>query len=77
MREETILGNSLANYKKHITYKDSVQNISAVQQMANVELAQKQRENELLDQKRRTQKIITIAVGIALFLIILLAIGTI
>ncbi len=69
------LGNSLANYKNHITYKDSVQNISAVQQMANVELAQKQRENELLDQKRRTQKIITIAVGIALFLIVLLALG--
>ncbi len=69
------LGNSLANYKNHITYKDSVQNISAVQQMANVELAQKQKENELLDQKRRTQKIITIGVGIALFLIILLAIG--
>ncbi len=69
------LGKSLANYKNHITYKDSVQNISAVQQMANVELAQKQRENELLDQKRRTQKIITIAVGIALFLIILLALG--
>jgi len=69
------LGNSLANYKNHITYKDSVQNISAVQQMANYELAEKQRENELLEQKRRTQKIITIAVGIALFLIILLALG--
>ncbi|WP_297766095.1 adenylate/guanylate cyclase domain-containing protein [uncultured Muriicola sp.] len=69
------IANSLANYKNHITYKDSVQNISAVQQMANVELAQKQRENELLDQKRRTQKIITIGVGFALFLIVLLAIG--
>jgi class 3 adenylate cyclase len=43
--------------------------------MANIELAQKQKENELLEQKRRTQKIITIAVGIALFLIILLALG--
>ncbi|NNJ89666.1 MAG: tetratricopeptide repeat protein [Eudoraea sp.] len=66
---------ALKYYRNYIAFKDSVQNITAVQQMANYELAQKQRENELLDQKRRTQKIITIAVGIALFLIILLAIG--
>ncbi len=66
---------ALKYYRNYIAFRDSVQNITAVQQMANNELAQKQRENELLDQQRRTQKIITIAVGIALFLIILLAIG--
>lgn len=66
---------ALKYYRNYIAFKDSVQNITAVQQMANYELAQKQRENELLEQKRRTQKIITIAVAVALFLIILLAIG--
>jgi len=66
---------ALKYYRNYITFRDSVQNISAVQQMANYELAQKQRENELLDQKRKTQKIITIGVGIALLLIILLALG--
>ncbi len=66
---------ALKYYRNYIAFRDSVQNITAVQQMANNELAQKQRENELLDQKRKTQKIITIGVGIALFLIILLSIG--
>jgi class 3 adenylate cyclase len=69
------LRNSLANYKNHITYKDSVQNITAVQQMANFELSQKQTELNLVNQQKRTQKIITIATGGVLVLIILLAVG--
>ena len=62
-------------YKSHITYKDSVQNISAVQQMANFEMTQKQIEYDLLYQRQKTQKIIGIATAVALFLIFLLAIG--
>lgn len=66
-------------YKKHIAYKDSVKNISAVQQMANeradFEISQKQLEVDLLNQQKRTQNIIVIATIIASFLIILLALG--
>lgn len=70
---------ALDYYKKHIIYKDSVRNISAVQQMANLrtnyEVSQKQIEVDLLNQRQKTQRIIVIATAIALFLIGLLAFG--
>lgn len=70
---------SFKYFKNHIIYKDSVSSIKAVQQMANVrttfEVSQKQIEVDLLNQQKRTQKIIVIAIGIALFLIGLLALG--
>ncbi len=70
---------SLDFYKKHIAYRDSVNNIASVQEMANIranfEIAQKQIEVDLLNQKRRAQQIIVVAVAIALFLISLLALG--
>ncbi len=70
---------SLDFYKKHIAYRDSVNNIASVQEMANIranfEIAQKQIEVDLLNQKRRVQQIIVVAVAIALFLISLLALG--
>ena len=69
------VGKSLTNYKNHIAYRDSVQNITSVQQMANFEIAQKQTEINLANQQRRTQKIITIATGGALFLLFILAMG--
>ncbi|MBT8264628.1 MAG: adenylate/guanylate cyclase domain-containing protein [Muriicola sp.] len=62
-------------YKNHITYRDSVQNVSAVQQMANFEVSQKQNELDILNQKQKTQKVIGISAAIALFLIFLLAVG--
>ncbi|HSM63710.1 MAG TPA: adenylate/guanylate cyclase domain-containing protein, partial [Gillisia sp.] len=66
-------------YQDHITYRDSITNIGKVQQMAELrtdyEISKKQTELDLLAQKQRTQKIIAIATAIALFLIILLAIG--
>ena len=66
-------------YQNHITYRDSITNVGKVQQMAelraNYEVSQKQSELDLLAQKQRTQKVIVIATAIALFLIILLAIG--
>ncbi len=70
---------SLRYFKDHIAYKDSVNNISAVQQMANIrtdfEISQKQLEVDLLNQQKKNQRIVVIATIIALILIIGLAIG--
>ena len=70
---------SLKHFKDHISYKDSVNNISAVQQMANIrtdfEISQKQLEVDLLNQQKKNQRIVVIATIIALILIIGLAIG--
>jgi class 3 adenylate cyclase len=66
-------------YKSYIIYRDSVINVKNVQQMGdlrtNYEVSQKQIEVDLLDQKRKNQRNIIIATAIALFLIILMAIG--
>jgi class 3 adenylate cyclase len=70
---------ALANYRNHITYKDSVNNITSVQQMADLrtdfEVTRKQIEVNLLNQQKKNQQIIVFATAIALFLICLLAIG--
>ncbi len=70
---------ALENYRNHIIYKDSVNNITSVQQMAdlrtNFEVSKKQIEVDLLNQQKKTQQIIVIAIVIALVLICLLAIG--
>ena len=73
------LPESFRYYKQHILYKDSVANLTLVQQMANMrtdfEMAQKQIEVDLLNQQKRTQRIVVIAVCVALFLLGLLAVG--
>ena len=73
------LGLSLKYYKNYKVYKDSVNNIAAVQQMANYrtdfEVSQKQMEVDLLNQQKRNQKIMVIASIIALVLICIVAIG--
>ncbi len=70
---------SFKYYKDYITYKDSVNNITVVQQMAdlrtNFEVSKKQIEVDLLNQQKKNQQIIDIAVIIALVLITLLAFG--
>ena len=77
---------SLMNYKNHIVYRDSVTNISAIQEMANLrtnfevsqkqtEVDLKQTEVDLLDQQKKNQQLISIAIGISLLLIIIVAIG--
>jgi len=81
---------SLISYKNYSAYKDSVNNISAVQQMANLrtefevaqnqkeadsKMAQKQIEVNLLSESQRNQKIAIIAIAIVLVLIIVLAIN--
>lgn len=64
-------------YKNHIVYRDSVNNINDFQRLADertrYEVAQKQAEVNLLNQEKKTQRIIAIAIGIVLLLIGLLA----
>jgi len=66
-------------YKNHILYRDSLKNIEAIQQMADMrtdfEVSQKQIEVDLLTHKRRNQRVINILAAVASVLIILLAIG--
>jgi class 3 adenylate cyclase len=68
-----------SHYREHILYRDSVNNIEAVQKMADLrtdyEVSQKQIEIDLADQRRKNQRNISIATAIALFLILLMAIG--
>lgn len=72
-------GASLKYYRSYIAFRDSVRNIATVQQMADMrrknEVAQKQAEVDLLNQERKTQRILVISVITALFLIGLLAFG--
>lgn len=73
------LTRSFSHYRDHITYKDSVNNIVSVQQMAdlrtNFEVSRKQIEVDLLNQQKKNQQIIIIATVIATALIALLAFG--
>ncbi|MDZ7607578.1 MAG: tetratricopeptide repeat protein [Cyclobacteriaceae bacterium] len=66
-------------YKNHITYRDSVNNIQSVQQMAdlrtNYEISQKQVEVDLLNQQKRNQQILILASVITSVLVLLLATG--
>ena len=68
---------SLKHYKDYIVYRDSVINIQKVEQMAdlrtNHEVSQKQNEVDLLEQRRKNQRIVVIATASALFLIGILA----
>lgn len=70
---------SLDHYRNHIVYRDSVKNVQAVEQMAdlrtNFEVSQKQIEVDLLNQQKRNQQIIVLAIAVALVLISLLAFG--
>lgn len=66
-------------YRNHILYRDSLRNLEAIQQMADLrtdfEVSQKQIEVDLLTRQRKNQKYINILVAFAAVLIILLAIG--
>lgn len=63
---------SLLYYKNHIAFRDSVTNIGVVQEMANQRVAQKQIEVDLLNEQKRNQKIIFIAMIIIAGLTIIL-----
>ncbi|WGK64047.1 adenylate/guanylate cyclase domain-containing protein [Croceiramulus getboli] len=67
------------HYKSHIAYRDSVKNIEVVQQMADqrteFEVSQKQIEVDLLEQKRKNQRIVTIATALGLLAVGIFSIG--
>lgn len=67
-------------YKNYIAYRDSLNNIEAFQQMADLrtdfEVSQKQSEVDLLNQKRKNQRIINFSAAIASVLIFLLALAS-
>lgn len=76
------LGDTIASYsyfKEHVAYKDSLTNIESVQKMADIrtdyEVAQKQLEVDLLNQQRRTQRILIWSTGIAAVLLIFIVLG--
>jgi adenylate cyclase len=76
------LGNiaeSYAYYKKYIVYRDSINNLEAIEKTAdlrtNFEIAKKQAEVDLMYQQKRNQKIIAIASVISLVLVFLIAAG--
>ena len=73
------LPKSYAYYKDHIKYRDSLINLENIEKAAdlrtNFEVSQKQIEVDLLEEKRKNQRILVIATTIALFLIGLLAFG--
>lgn len=64
-------------YKEHIIYRDSVNSVNEVQQMANLrtnyEVSKKQVEVDLLNQEKKIQRYIVIGIGAALFIIGLFA----
>lgn len=65
-------------YKKHIAYRDSINNINGVQKMAdlrtNYEVSQKQAEVNLLHQQKQNQKNIAISLGVILVLSVVILI---
>lgn len=78
---------ALEHYKKHIQYRDSVKNIQAVQEMANLrtdfEVSQKQAEVDLLESeatiaslRAKRQDLVLYGVLVMLILVALLALGT-
>lgn len=72
------LNEAFSHYKSHVAYKDSVTDIVSVQQMADMrtdfEVSRKQIEVDLLNEQKKTQQVIGMAIAGALVLIALLAI---
>lgn len=70
------LSQSFKYYKSHIAYRDSVNNIISVQKMADLrtdyEVSQKQVEVNMLNQQKRNQKYLVVALGIILGLTIII-----
>ncbi|MCM4155255.1 adenylate/guanylate cyclase domain-containing protein [Gramella sp. AN32] len=66
-------------YKDHITYRDSVRNLTSAQEMAGLradnEVFKKQAEIGLLNEERKNQKLINITAGVTAALIAILAVG--
>ncbi len=76
------LGNTYLSYqyyKDHIAYRDSISNLVSIQKMADLEtsyqVSRKQAEVDLLNQQKKTQKIIAFSTGAGMFLIGVIAFG--
>ena len=73
------LTKSYSYYKDYITYRDSLINLENIEKAAdlrtNYEVSQKQIEVDLLEQKRKNQRILVYATALASILIGLLAFG--
>lgn len=84
---EKFYKNSLSFYKRHIKYRDSVKNSQAAKELdlreqkntlekqEALNIAKKQSEVDLEKEKGKTQRIISMAIGVALFLIGLFALS--
>lgn len=73
-----LLGNtrsSLGFYKNYIVYRDSIRNLETIQAMANMEVAKKQTEVNLLEQKRKNQRFLVYTTLLALLSIAIVAVG--
>ena len=73
-----MLGNyseALMHHKTHIKYRDSIRNIESVQNLANIEVKQKQSEVDLLEQKRKNQRFLVYTTLLALLSIIIFTTG--
>ena len=77
---------SLGYLQNYHIYRDSILNIEAVEEMANLradyevsqkqaEIDLKQSEVDLLDQQKKNQQLVSLSVGIGLLLILIVAIG--
>ena len=70
------LNEALKYYKKHIQYRDSINNINTVQKMAdlrtNYEVSQKQSEVNMLNQQKQNEKNLTLLLGVILGLTIII-----
>ncbi len=70
---------SITYLKKYYAYRDSIMNLEAVEEIANLrtdyEVSQKQAEVDLLNEQKKNQQLISLATGIGLLLILVLAIG--
>lgn len=67
---------SFDNYKNYITYRDSVKNVSVSREISKIrELIEAERERKEAELKGRNQRNVSIGIGVALFLIGLLAFG--
>ncbi|NEU09758.1 tetratricopeptide repeat protein [Flavihumibacter sp. R14] len=67
---------ALNYYKKHIAYRDSVNNLNSVKKMADLrtdyEVSQKQAEVNMLNRQKRNERYLTVSLGIILGLSIII-----
>lgn len=70
-------GEALAYYRNYIAYRDSLNNVTSVQKLADLrtdyEVAQKQTEVDLLNQQKKNQRSVLISLIIILALVMLLS----